>query len=357
MFKRITSNCRPFPRGGHLGVCQECGIIQKPLTNKFKKEVNELYGTYKTYIIDNLETKFLFSGNLMERSKIVLEIIRKEIQLPKRGKHLDFGCGDGALLRTFTKELPDWDKYGYDVSENEGDKIKSINGVKKFFCGELAEILESFDMITAVHSVEHMDNPSFIVEILKTRLNENGGGRGVIVVPNIEKSPFDLLISDHLTHFSSKALSNLFHEFSVKILKNVFPKELFCIVGNERNIKNKYCIDPLASIEYVNKSLNLIDQFRLESVEIARNSKNFGIFGVSNISTWLFSEMNEYVNFFVDEDKDRIWKKYMGKMILPPESIPENAVVFIPFSRELAAGIALRLNKNQRGRYIHSCYL
>jgi hypothetical protein len=67
--------------------------------------------------------------------------------------------------------------------------------------------------------------------------------------------------------------------------------------------------------------------------------------------------MNEYVNYFVDEDKDRIGKKYMGKMILSPKSIPENAVVFIPFPQELAAGIALRLNKNQNGRYIHTGYL
>ncbi len=43
---RVTSDCRPWPPGGRLGVCPECGLVQKPWDSVFGQDVDEIYTTY-----------------------------------------------------------------------------------------------------------------------------------------------------------------------------------------------------------------------------------------------------------------------------------------------------------------------
>ena len=48
-FRRITSDCRPWPAGGRLCGCPSCGTVQKIVDEEWNREVAELYAGYAIY--------------------------------------------------------------------------------------------------------------------------------------------------------------------------------------------------------------------------------------------------------------------------------------------------------------------
>jgi hypothetical protein len=95
----------------------------------------------------------------------------------------------------------------------------------------------------------------------------------------------------------------------------------------------------LIRIEWLNS--NIVDSANLSKLGV------FGIFGTSIAASWLFSELQGKVAFFVDEDPNRIGKIHLGFPIYHPKDIPENSFVFIPFCSEQANRIKKRLD-NQK---------
>src|SRR3954469_2646539 len=51
-----------------------------------------------------------------ESKKGKVEEIIRSLDLPKKGKALDFGCGNGVFTIIIKKCLPDWDVYGVEIS-------------------------------------------------------------------------------------------------------------------------------------------------------------------------------------------------------------------------------------------------
>jgi 2-polyprenyl-3-methyl-5-hydroxy-6-metoxy-1,4-benzoquinol methylase len=92
-----------------------------------------------------------------------LKFIIKFLKNYKPGKILDVGCGHGWLLSVLNKK---WKKFGIDISEL-ASKNASIYG--KIYTGNLKNYKEKdFDVITALHLIEHLNKPEeFIIKINK----------------------------------------------------------------------------------------------------------------------------------------------------------------------------------------------
>ena len=68
-----------------------------------------------------------------------------------------------------------------------------------------------------------------------------------------------------------------------------------------------------------------------------------GLFGTSIAATWLFSELQGGVGFFVDEDPNRIGKRWQGRPVYHPRQIPSGSCLMIPLPFTLAESIARRI--------------
>jgi hypothetical protein len=79
-----------------------------------------------------------------------------------------------------------------------------------------------------------------------------------------------------------------------------------------------------------------------EAHRVARQQP-FGIFGTSIAAAWLFGELSEVTQFFVDEDPNRIGGEYMGRPIYHPHDVPPGSHVFVGLAPELAEHIRARL--------------
>jgi SAM-dependent methyltransferase len=104
--------------------------------------------------------------------------------LPATGDVLEVGSGDGKILRTFATQRPDLRLAGCDVREwaapHDGIEFRVIES------RDIPYEDRSFDAVVIVDTLEHVDDPEFLVDELARVLRP--GGRFVAFVP-IEGEP------------------------------------------------------------------------------------------------------------------------------------------------------------------------
>jgi hypothetical protein len=196
-----------------------------------------------------------------------------------------------------------------------------------------------------IHSLEHIVDPSAAVRDALLLLKSDGSL--FVQVPDIETSPFDLLVVDHRSHFTRKTLGMLVARqgAGVDVLVNtVLPKEI-TFVGR-RGTSPPASALPSDGIRIVDSTVRWLHAVLSAASEASRSS-SFGIFGSSISAMWLYGALRERVSFFLDEDKSRIGRDIDGKPILAPADVPANSTVFVPLVPAVAGPLVQRLSRLQ----------
>jgi len=75
-------------------------------------------------------------------------------------------------------------------------------------------------------------------------------------VSNIEENPFDILIADHLMHFSPETLSNLLRRVGFMptlVATDWVPKEISLLAGRKENGEEKICRESILETHMADK--------------------------------------------------------------------------------------------------------
>jgi len=210
-----------------IAKCSQCDVsflLPQPSLKELQNYYPEFYWRKtKSSLapLENFIVKKLFFSEIKEIKKILQERKDKnEIKL------LDIGCGGGEFLNSLTDLKIKL--YGIDNSENaikiasQNNKliIKRINIIEE----PLFEF-EYFDIITLLHTLEHLSNPNKALQNIKSILNK--GGFLIIQVPNIDCLLFKITkkhwaglhIPQHLFHFSKNSLQNILSNNNFQIIK------------------------------------------------------------------------------------------------------------------------------------------
>lgn len=343
-FKRVTSDCRIWPSGGVLCYCTACGSVQKKVDALWQKEAEEIYQHYEIYHQSGGEDQTVFSekGEALARSHRLLERFHGTMAMGETGHLLDMGCGNGQLLSAFRSYYPLWRLSGTEINGKYKEKIEAIPGVDKVYIDELPDMENRFDLITMVHFLEHIPRPSTLLAQVRERLMENG--LLLVQIPAYTMNPFDLLISDHCNHFSPASLSCLLEENGFDIIsihQSWIPKELTVVAGKSAVEACGRRHGKIDGIDKVNRTLRWLKDVR-DTARSVHENKPFALFGTSIAATWLFNELNGEVDYFADEDRNRIGRDIFGKMVYHPEKIPKGAHLFIGLVPSLAEMIVER---------------
>src|SRR5258708_39399110 len=86
----------------------------------------------------------------------------------------------------------------------------------------------------------------------------------------------------------------------------------------------------------------LLEEVRRTARSSAAEGRPFGIMGSSIAACWTMLELGGKVDFFVDEDQNRIDHELLDVPILGPAQVPSGAVIFIPMSVGVAEKIIHR---------------
>jgi 2-polyprenyl-3-methyl-5-hydroxy-6-metoxy-1,4-benzoquinol methylase len=343
---KVSSDCKPSNFQGDLVTCNKCNTLQTSPTYEWQKVVEKIYAEYKPYFQSNGVEQVIHKSNSnkpLSRSCYLVNEFKSKGSIKVKGKLLDVGCGNGAFLKAFSKINTNWDLYGFDLNDIHKSEILSIKNVKSFFCKDLKDINEKFDLISLVHVLEHIPNPIKFLDDVRKLLTPNG--KLLIQVPDWSQNVFILLVADHCSHFDQRTLYKVVLESGLSpiyITNQLIPKEITIFCTNSHtdlvDIPQVNSISPESSLEGIQKFLK-------DSKKFASSSTLLGIFGTSLSGSWLASELNYENSFFVDEDPNKIGSSFYDRKIISPEDIPSSATILIPLAKHISSNIKLQLNQ------------
>ncbi len=168
----------------------------------------------------------------------------EEILTPDRRRILDIGSGPGFFLHHGKKR--GWDGLGIEPSKQAEAHSREL-GLKivdEFLSEDIVEGLGQFDVVHMSEVLEHIREPSGIVELSRRLLHP--GGLLCIVVPN-DYNPFQVALREacsfdpwwvapphHINYFSFDSLSRLLvkNGFDIVCHTTTFPIDMFLLMGD-----------------------------------------------------------------------------------------------------------------------------
>jgi SAM-dependent methyltransferase len=340
---RVTSDAKPWPPGGKLSVCNSCGAIQKIPDDIWLKEIDRVYADYDMYHLSNGAEQLVFAApdDIAPRSQKLVDFVMQRANLANSGNLLDIGCGNGEALARFSKALPGWQLNGNEITNKSLATLRKLPNFATLYTVPPAQIEQHFALISMIHSLEHMTVPAATLSDAAALLDP--GGILFIEVPDIETSPFDLLVADHLMHFSRATLGYLVRRCGYipdALVNDLVPKEITLLArcGATNGVKP----DPRAGLSTVRKTLRWLSAVITSARALASKSE-IGIFGTSVAGMALYGILRDRVGCFVDEDPARTGKSFDGRPVLAPADVPRGTPVLIALPPERAQRAAERL--------------
>ena len=199
--------------------CKRCGLIYiNPRLNQ--NAVKEIYG-------GNYSAGWLEHKKTISKRKRAKKILKRIMKVKKNGKFLDVGCSVGYILEAAREK--GFEPYGVEISPiaiNFAKKELELN----VFEGYLEDANFSnnfFDVITMYNLLEHIPNPSGLIQETSKILKPDG----VIEIwtPNIGHrlakrlgSDWPAIMHDHLYYFNLVTMDKILEKNGLYIYKNQF---------------------------------------------------------------------------------------------------------------------------------------
>jgi SAM-dependent methyltransferase len=346
-FHRIASDCKPWPPGGALGVCGHCGCAQAVIDAAWHSDIKQIYAGYAPYYQSAGAEQSVFdqSGAATSRSIRLVSRLHAEAPLAAEGRLLDIGCGNGALLRSFSRTFTGWTLAGLDVHDHLRPVIEGIERVEHLYTCPLEEVPGRFQLVSLIHVLEHIESPRDYLVSLRDKLEPSG--LVLIQVPDCEQNPFVLMVADHASHFFLPVLKRIVESAGYEVIiatNNWVAKELTIVARKGTGTPRA---ELLAAPRNSDAALLRRNQEWLKRlVQQGRTlaaRRPFGLFGSSIAASWLANELRGSIDFFLDEDPNRPGHSFFGCPILHPNQAPAGARVLIALQPAVAGEIARRM--------------
>ncbi len=350
-FRLVSSDVRPASGIAEFSICPRCLAVQKAITPAWRAMADEIYASYDINHQSHGAEPTIFDSTRGSgpRSLILLRSFLDTVELTETGRLLDIGCSNGNLLKSFHAVRPAWKLSGSELQEQWQDVVLSLPGVEAFYCGRSPDYADLFDVISLSHVLEHVPDPIGFLKTISSHLTTRG--RLLVASPDLRQNPADLVIADHCSHFEEDSLAYVAKAAGLYIehlSTTMLPKELVAVLsrrpatseeGGEGGADDQRRSGARQRCRYY---FDLLDQVRKAARSCSVAGRPFGIMGSSIAACWTMLELEGKVDFFVDEDQNRLGHELEGQPILGPAQIPSGAVVFIPMSVSVAEKIIQR---------------
>ncbi|HAR52610.1 MAG TPA: hypothetical protein DCS45_12150, partial [Roseovarius nubinhibens] len=195
-------------------LCGSCGHAQSPDL----PDLEEFYDTQYRISLDIDGHDQLYenkAGERMFRTDYQAELV-SALDIPNGAKVLDFGAGKATTLQKVVKQRPDIVPHVFDVSEDYVTHWREWVAVENQATYSMpASWTGRFDLITAHFVAEHVPNPAAVLADIRRCLAPNG--RLFLSVPDAEANSGDLLVVDHLNHFSASSLARVLYDADLSV--------------------------------------------------------------------------------------------------------------------------------------------
>ena len=309
-------------------VCTTCGHVQSPDL----PDVQAFYDHEYRISLQSDEHDQLYEQRgdaTVFRTDRQAELVL-ELDVPQGARILDFGAAKAATLRKVCKARPDLKPHVFDVSRDylaywqewiPGDHQATY---------DLPEAWRGrFDIITAHFVLEHVADPVTILKSLRECLAP--GGRLFFTVPDPLANPGDLLVIDHLNHFTGPSIAAALAAAGLvetPVISDGFRGAHVIVAtatDTTANPGDPGGIDACAAS--VREALGSWERILDGIARAGVDGRRVAIYGAGFYGTLIASRLAEKPVCFLDRNPHLQGQEHLGRPVLTPEECPGDVEV------------------------------
>src|SRR5215211_4834896 len=113
----VTSEPNLCPLPAKLWGCRDCGHLQKVPDHEEMGVIDALYAAYDPHSLSGGNEQMVFPPNMPSRPRSYHALEQCLPLLPQKGRLLDVGTGNGAVLKSAAILLPKWRLHASDIAD------------------------------------------------------------------------------------------------------------------------------------------------------------------------------------------------------------------------------------------------
>ena len=336
-------------------VCPECAHVQSPDL----PDLAAYYDSHYKISLDSEEHDQLYEmrgDTPVYRTDRQAEVVLEKVQLPAGAKVLDYGAGKAQTLQKVLARRRDVAGHVFDVSNDYRPfwaKWLSADATASY---QLPDAWRGrFDLVTAHYVMEHVPDPAVALRTLAGLLAP--GGRVFFSVPDWSQNTGDLLVADHINHFTPASLRRVAQEAGLVIddLDAGALPTAFVVTAHRADGAEAGTAAEVGEWREAARrtSEGLAEACAgLDRAFAANNGRRAAVYGAGFYGAFLLTRMQGRLEVAccLDSNKHLWGKPLFGVPVQAPDTLPADVqVVYVGLNPARAKAIAASIPVLQRG--------
>lgn len=203
----LTSLCQLRPGGVEVYFCGSCGHLGTAAL----ADVDDFYESDYKILINSAEEDQIYEtdgATIIYRTDHQMKVLKDKIAVRPDTVLLDYGSAKAEMSRRLKQDQPRLDVHLFDVSRmylSFWDKFtttdkQAIHHTPEAWAGR-------FDLVTSYFAFEHIPDPAAAARHVASLLKP--GGIFYAIVPDTFGNVADLIVADHVNHFTRASMTRL----------------------------------------------------------------------------------------------------------------------------------------------------
>jgi SAM-dependent methyltransferase len=325
----LTSTQRHLDTATVVYICETCGLAQSPDL----PDVKAFYASEYRISLDSVEHDQLVTlgdGRSVFRTDFQADALISMCAPRQGARVLDYGAAKAATLRKLKAARPDILPHVFDVSDDYRGHWAEWVAPANMATHELPTAWrDRFDLVTAHFVLEHVVDPVKVLFDLASLLAPDG--QLFLSVPDALANPGDLIVVDHLNHFTRESLEGGLRRAglqAVTIDADVFPGALITTSVRVAPAEPHFAPSQTGALRAASAAWG-------KAAALVRNAarthagKPAAIYGAGFYGSFVRTLLGEDAGVlcFLDRNQHIQGTTHMGLPVYAPEDVPSNVTV------------------------------
>lgn len=203
----ITTMNIMVPGRTRVFLCGRCGHLQ---TAELQNAADYYANVYEINLTSDDEDQLyqIVEGNPVYRADQQANVLLAKLDLFDGCRILDYGCAKAPTLKKVVSRAPQVKPFLFDVTDKYQSFWRRFPGVAGWASHQTDPAWKgTMDVVLSFYALEHISSLQEAISKIKALLKP--GGVFYFIVPNVQQSPSDFVVADHVNHFTEASLHYL----------------------------------------------------------------------------------------------------------------------------------------------------
>jgi SAM-dependent methyltransferase len=339
----LTSLCERRPGRTRVWACTDCGHLQGDAL----PDTRDYYAHDYRILLDDDEEDQIYEvrdGVIVYRTAHQVEVLRGKLPLEPGTRLLDYGCAKASTPKALLAASPELQVHLFDVSEMYRAHWERLVPAGRCAVNDTpAQWAGRFDVVTSFFALEHIPDPVATVRAIAALLAEDGAL--YLVVPDTFGNPADLVVIDHVNHFTEPSLHRLLSDagfVSIDVDSDAHRGALVVVARKGgRPTPPPDASGAIARATELARFWSALGaRLRVAESRLAEDEA-IAIYGSGFYGAWIASALArpQRVRCFLDRSPFQQGKTLFERPVLAPEGLPDGVgTVFVGLNPRIARG-------------------